>query len=629
MKYLVTEDEFESANINENGELEFTRDNGDKFVAGVVKSDIPGPAGKDGANVLPTQEAIKQAITEPGEVRDELTSTIAQGVGTTEPSTGKALMTAASGGARSVALTGHSLMYGQDTTTGTLPGVNGASQARASVPTTDAFGAQAAVVSPGAVSVVNQAYPGDKTADAITRWASGTSGDLEVIWIDANDGLLSEPDATTLDNMATLIRRAHDRGSDVVVTGGSPDQSDVNSRKVFAAAQSIRTVAERLGARYVDAGELLGALPRSIGMFSTGVHLKSEGYTVIGARLAALMGPKGINPPKVAPGRIITTRDRLATTNGTYSSRTGSTDGRVWRLGADQFVSIPVEVVEPVIPVFRLRFTGSSGFGLVSIPHNGGTAGRATKYVRVQPGSTGVSDGNGGYSYIVGHPLLSPGPDTITLKREAGDIDVDSVIFLPARTYLAHASSLGSWDYDRGRPLSFSPVGGASAGRVNATWDAFYDIGSATATTLGAAETATDVRWLFDLTLGENQSGVVLAHAVLSPAASAKHMLSQGYFFIRSGTSLIIRKLDNGAPSGSDVTVTDAFPSATGVVRCHLEVHYKASDNTFGVYLDGALLETIADPTWKNYFAGIIAGTASGKGYAAGYGTVTVPGATI
>lgn len=62
MKYLVTEDELKSATVNEDGELEFTRDNGEKVVAGVVKSDIPGPPGKDGANVLPTEQALAQAV---------------------------------------------------------------------------------------------------------------------------------------------------------------------------------------------------------------------------------------------------------------------------------------------------------------------------------------------------------------------------------------------------------------------------------------------------------------------------------------------------------------------------------------------------------------------------------------
>lgn len=84
MKYLVTEDEFKSATVTEDGDLEFTRDNGVKVVAGRVRgadSTVPGPPGKDGSNVLPTQAAILQEITEDGPVKDQLSATIGVEVG--------------------------------------------------------------------------------------------------------------------------------------------------------------------------------------------------------------------------------------------------------------------------------------------------------------------------------------------------------------------------------------------------------------------------------------------------------------------------------------------------------------------------------------------------------------------
>lgn len=79
-KYLVTEDELLSANVTETGELEFTRDNGEKIVAGNVKGE-PGATGPAGPNTVPTYDAINQALTEDGPVKDQLSATIAEEAG--------------------------------------------------------------------------------------------------------------------------------------------------------------------------------------------------------------------------------------------------------------------------------------------------------------------------------------------------------------------------------------------------------------------------------------------------------------------------------------------------------------------------------------------------------------------
>lgn len=61
-KYLVTEDEFLSATVTPEGDLTFTRDNGEVVVAG----NVAGPVGPAGPNTIPTDTSITQALTTPG-----------------------------------------------------------------------------------------------------------------------------------------------------------------------------------------------------------------------------------------------------------------------------------------------------------------------------------------------------------------------------------------------------------------------------------------------------------------------------------------------------------------------------------------------------------------------------------
>jgi hypothetical protein len=99
----------------------------------------------------------------------------------TVPTAGASERLAANAAARTVAMTGHSLMYGQDTIGGAGVAVNGAPQKRSSRPTPEQFQLQATFLSAGPVTVVNQGYPGDTSATSFTRWEGGTSGDIEFV----------------------------------------------------------------------------------------------------------------------------------------------------------------------------------------------------------------------------------------------------------------------------------------------------------------------------------------------------------------------------------------------------------------------------------------------------------------
>lgn len=550
--------------------------------------------------------------------------------------TGSALRDAQSGGARTVALTGHSLMYGMDTTAGgTNPPVNGAGLTRSALPTTTQFQTMSSTyLSPGTVTIVNQSYPGDRSTEALTRWAGGVSGDLEIIWIDANDGLSSGAgpalsDADTAKNIRDLILRARSRGADVIFVGGTPGQDDSDSRKIFAAADTDRVVVERMGARYVDAGEILTGLPKATAMFSSGVHFTAAGYNLVGTRLAALTGPKGSNPPKVAPGRVFTPRDRVHNlrSGGVVVARAGAADGSVWQLpSAGSTIALSVDVEQPCIPLIRARISGTTdGFGTFGVYSNLGGSGISNRFGKITP-SASIAASSGGFVYFLGAPMLSPGPDSVIVRREAGSIEIDSIQFIPLEQMQRFAGN-ALFEQRRTRAIKLAPVGGVSTGRPNSSWDAMFDVTSGVALASGSAQTTkVNTRWLFDLSLGPNNSGVALSQSIFGNPDSSPWISAQGYLFIRSGTSLIARKLDDAG--AVDTTFTSAFASATGIVRCSLEILYDEVNDKFTIYLDGTLIGDVLTPAWSYYMAGIIAGTAVGGGYASGSGSVVQKAST-
>ncbi|EYR64276.1 hypothetical protein N866_13580 [Actinotalea ferrariae CF5-4] len=293
----------------------------------------------------------------------------------------------------------------------------------------------------------------------------------------------------------------------------------------------------------------------------------------------------------------------------------------MWQLGTvGATVALPVDVVQPCVPLIRCRVKGTTeGFGTLGVYSNLGGSGVSNRFAKVTA-SASIAGALGASVYVLGAPLLSPGPDAVVLRREAGSVEVDSIEFIPladAHRYNGNTTITQR----RARALNLSPVGGPSAGRPNASWDVMVDLSSGVPLTTGAAATTkVNTRWLFDLALGPNTSGVVLAQSVQNVPESGAWLIAQGYMFFRSGTSLIARKFDDAG--AVDTTFAAAFPSATGIIRCALEVFYDDAADAFTVYLDGTSLGTVTAPAWHYYMAGLLAGTAAGGGYAAGTATV-------
>ena len=354
------------------------------------ESDLPDrlSVGELSATILDNVEAVAEDPAGP----------IATGYASPgDPTAGAGMQKAAATIVRTVVATGHSLIYGQDTTaSGTNPGINGAPQTRSSSTPTGTFATQAGYTAVGAlVTLVNQGYPGDRSREALSRWVAGVSGDLELIWADTNDamnyggfgtGVIT--DAETSRNLRDLIKRARGRGSEVVVIGGAPVTVVQDSRKIFASAEANRVVAERMGARYIDAGELLAGLPLAKSTWTDGVHLSPEAYALVGGRLAGLLGPKGNKPPVAHPGRIFTPRQKLFV-RGTVTTRADATSGETLAVTSGTTIALSVEVAQPVVPIIKLLVGASGvGAGVVGIYTNAALSGHPNRFAKIDTGAT-------------------------------------------------------------------------------------------------------------------------------------------------------------------------------------------------------------------------------------------------
>lgn len=507
---------------------------------------------------------------------------------------------------RTVALTGDSLMYGQDTTaTGTLPPVNGATHTRSSEPPTKAFLSQSKFTSTSATVIVNQAYPGDRTAEALTRWANGSSGDAEFFWLGTNDAIAYGPgtpltDAQSMANMAKLAKRARDRGAPFIVIGGAPVSNTRNAFKIFASSESLRTVAERYGAKYIDAGEILNDMDEANGSYWTdGVHWSYQAYSLIGARLAALLGPKGINPPKVSPGRRFTWMDNVWTGGSNVTVSSPNINGSVTRIVDAGAVVLSYDAVVPVRPLVKVRATTAAVVGIYS-----------NLEVNRSPKRASINASGGEVVSIVGPPTMSPGPSAVTVYSESGSIDVLSIEFIGIDPSMQR--------YDRGVWTS-GPIGGNAASRVDPNWDAVVFWDAAQPSRSGASQgSIVRPRFLFDYRCGGASSGVFIAASIDTAKYQA---VDNGILVQRNGANWRMRLAVDGTFTDVSVASGGLFDSAGTITAVTVELYVDGTSVL--VYANQVLIHTFTGITWKYFIPGFIAGN-SANGFVAG--TMTTNG---
>lgn len=543
--------------------------------------------------VAPTDAFVASAINNPeSATKQALDTTFAPVEAVTA---GAEMRKAADAQQRSVVATGHSQFYGMLTGGPVAPANGSATNRSAYAPTTE-LQRQATYLSPGAVRVVNQTLPGDRTTEALTRWAGGVSGDIEFFWLDINDAVKpgeSLSDSETAANMGRLAKRARDRGATFVVIGGTPVQNVQNAHRVFASSETQRAVTERLGGVYIDAGELLNDSTGA--RWTDGTHLTDDGFSLVGARIAGLLGPKGVHAPTAHPGRIFDWRDHLwvggALAASAAPAHPGTGGSFVYRVAPGGAMGFAFNVEAPVVPVIKFRTTADAVAGVyTNLDIN-----RAPVYGTVKASGAHVAT-------IVGRRIMSPGPAGIVVRSESGGaLDILSVEFVP---WKAGEQTQDAWSG------SFAPVGGMGP-RPSRDWQARIDHSGSTPLSSGAAQTAgLDRKFLFQGTLGATNCGVVLAETTNPVSAFA---VANGVGILRAGAVLRVKTFTGGV--ASDVDVAGVFP-ASGRWVGSIEAAFVGGDML--IYVDNVLRHTIVGYPFKLATPGILAGAAAGDSFASG-----------
>lgn len=592
------------------GEPGLERDTGkQKFGDGTSAwNDLPyASAGPQGPAGVASDSSVKDLITTPGtETATALSATYADRAQQVAPTEGHQRNKYNSNQNSKVVLTGHSLMYGQDTSgTGTLPATNGATQTRSSDSIPERLAGMLGIVAPGTYkpTVVNQGFPGDRTTEILNRWAAGESGDVEIIWADTNDAknfgaYASGPvtPAQSAINLRQLIERAISRGAQPLVLGGAPIDNGFNSAEIYAIAEAQRQVCERLSVPYVDVSALLTS-HTTAKVWTDTVHLTPSAYALIAAKLGAYFGPKGFNPPKVGPGRVILPKHNLhAPTGATVQTRTGATDGQTISVPSGTNIAFAVDVVEPCDVIVKFHSEAGVGVGNARIYYAQDKAG-----VPFNPVNIPVYAGR---ATTMRGPRLGIGPDVIVISGTGGTMEIDSIHFVPVRRSNRRGLDANA-SAARTRESTLAGAVLQSGGSWTNTFDSRCDEYTPLNITEGnATNRAGKIAW--DVGIRFPASGSTTGPvAYASMDASKDHLVGSGYLLLcGSAGELVIREI---TPTGATdlQTVAGAFgagPKFAGTVV--LDV---TSAGLAQVYIDGVAVGTTWTPQWKVFMPGAVA----------------------
>ena len=181
-----------------------------------------------------------------------------------------------------LAFEGDSLTYGYDNTpTGQQPALNGSELLRSKSPFPEGVAAEAN----GALAVENRGFPGDRTTEALQRWANVRPARVVFIQYGTNDygnyggfpsGALALEDFSK--NLKALVERRKAPGEDVVVILPPPLMNVDDDKRLDAYRCAAQVVAR---AEKVAVFNPAAVLAPSNGNWVDGVHLSVEANGLI------------------------------------------------------------------------------------------------------------------------------------------------------------------------------------------------------------------------------------------------------------------------------------------------------------------------------------------------------------
>lgn len=473
------------------------------------------------------------------------------------------------GTAITIACYGDSLTYGQDTSaTGTGSPINGASQSRSPNPYPESLATSLSTIGFSA-TVFNRGYPGDSSADGVTRWASASATDVAIIMYGTNDamnyggtGLVSVDNFRR--NISTIIERERDKGAAVILMSPPNVAERIANAKIAPYRAQMKYLSDAYSIPFIDSAEQIDTITK---LWTDNVHLTSFAYNELGWHIASLFANREGSIERVCAGQIFHPTDHIGYGGGTSFQVVAGSKGNNFliNLGAGQIYAIGVYCSEDLIPAIH------------SVNSQGTNSSISAYYSGAASSTSGVKTAGLAHQSSLGYrqkltaQKLSKGYRTLYLLNN-GTVPayIEAIEF---QSLSQPAMTLGFFAKSDALSGIHQParISNATNGWVAADVSRML---------------TADCQFCARVTLGTEAIGGI---ALMNGFQVAPNTFSDNVIMaIRSGAILGIREVINGVV-GSDTPASGVFP-ATGTWTGEIEMEIVGT--TCNVYVDGVLKVT-------------------------------------
>lgn len=487
------------------------------------------------------------------------------------------------GTAITIACYGDSLTYGQDTTaTGGRPPINGATQGRSPNPYPESLATSLSTVGI-TTTVYNRGYPGDTSADGLTRWSSVGASDVSIISYGTNDalnyggtGLVSVDDFRK--NISTMIERERAKGAVVILMSAPNVAERTNNAKVAPYRAQMKYLSEAYGLTFIDAPEQISTITNNT---TDNVHLTTFAYCEWGWHIAALFTNRNGAITPVCAGQIYHPTDHIGYGGSTTFKTVTGAKGRnlLIELPAGSIYAIGVYCEEDVFPVIH-SYNEQATNSLLSCYYAGAPG--ATSGAKIA--AIAHQSSKGKRQKVTAQKLCKGLRTLYILNNGTVPSYIEAVEFVGVEE---PASSLGYFQKSSALTGAFQPI-------------RFSNLQNAWATVDVSRMLTSDCQFVARLTLGnENIGGIALFNG---PQAHPDFFNQNALLVIRSGSVIGIREIIDGVVGSDTASGSGVFP-ATGTWTGEIEVEIIGT--TCNVYVDGTLRVTKTGVTVNRGYAGL------------------------
>lgn len=497
------------------------------------------------------------------------------------------LAKANAGTAITIACYGDSITYGQDTSgTGVATQINGATQTRSPYPFPESLAEALAFAGfTGGATVANRGFPGDSSAQGVTRWSASAATDVAILMYGHNDAnayggnpLVSVPNFRR--NMVMMVEREIAKGAAVIIMLPPNVAVVAQNNLIRPFAEAAKKVAEEYGVPYVDAVQQLASVSN---MWTDGIHLNQYAYNELGWHLSALFLRRDSAIKNVNPGAHLVPQDMIGV-GGTITTDANSKGGYFQTLTQGQTYAIGVHVENDCHMIMHSYNTGSTPVLTMYYAGNRGFVPSSMQHVA----ASGIRQS------LISLPLTK-GYRTIFIRNDTAtaiSANLEAFEFVGNdQPQMVHGV------YRKSNALSGMSQPMRAPQLNSGVWFVAADY---------SRRLTAPYNMVSKVRIGDSYLAGV---AILAdkPTYDADAFLNLNAVIVfRSGADLILRELIGGA-TGTDVTTTNVF--VAGDFLGEIEIEMVAGGATLNVYVDGVLKAT-KNPTNKYGYPAMYAASA-------------------